>query len=144
MHQVSQNVSAACCFKVAKSCCSLLGGAVQPTHTLHHSSMTTGAPFLVHTSMCSHCCQDSHAPSLSKCLCCLLLQSCQVLLQPVGGCGAAHTHLASQLLPSWAGFQSRHIIVKVLLRGFRCTVLFAQQLPKLVPKDGLCRLQPCL
>ena len=53
----------------------------------------------------------------------------------------SHTPLASQLLPGWAGFHSRHITVKALLRGFRCTVLFAQQLPKLVPKDGLRRLE---
>ncbi len=83
--------------------------------------MTTGAPFLVHTSLCSHCCQDSNAPSLSKCLCCLLLQSCQVLLQPVGGCGAAHTHLASQLHHYWGSFSGSHISVQPLLSGFQCT-----------------------
>ena len=222
--------------------------------------MSTGPPFLVQASLCSYFCQDSNAPSFSNCLCCLLLQSWQVLLQPVGGCGAththfvsqlhdygasvsasgisvqlllsgsqctkplklslllvasklachvaallvavqpeiwdpapylqywlaaqsrhnivkllprafwqcahsgkqhpactktwhvqvsacplvlgmhSHTHLASQLLPGWADFHSRHTIVKALLRALRCTVLFARQLPKLVPKDGLCRL----
>ncbi len=52
-------------FKVAKSCCSLLGGAVQPTHTLHHSSITTGAPFLVHTS-CRFSQQAHHCEGVAE------------------------------------------------------------------------------
>ena len=77
--------------------------------------MTTGAPFLVQASLCSCCCQNSTAPTLTNYLCCLLLQTWQVLLQPVGVCGDAHTHIASQLHDYWGSFSGSGISVQLLL-----------------------------